>query len=165
MASPFLVAAPPLGVGKFRDPELTAKGEPRAAVPPAGLDTLWFNTGTLCNLSCATCYIESSPRNDALVYISEAEVRAYLDEIVRLGLGTGEIGLTGGEPFMNREIIPIVELALSRGFDVLVLTNAMRPMRRWEVPLRELRDRYGHKLTFRVSLDHYTQAAHASCSA
>ena len=160
VTSPFLVDAPPLAELKFRHPAVTAKGEPRAVVPPAGLDTLWFNTGTLCNLACATCYIESSPRNDALVYISEAEVRAYLDEIALLGLPTREIGLTGGEPFMNREIIPILRLALERGFAVLVLTNAMRPMRRWEDQLLELRDRYADKLTFRVSLDHYTQGAH-----
>lgn len=160
MTSPFLVTAPPLAEPKFRHPAVTAKGEPRAIVPPTGLDTLWFNTGTLCNLACATCYIESSPRNDALVYISQAEVRAYLDEIALLGLPTREIALTGGEPFMNREIIPILKLALDRGFDVLVLTNAMRPMRRWEDQLLALRDAHADKLTLRVSLDHYTQAAH-----
>ena len=160
MSSPFLVDAPPLLDAKFRLPFVTAKGERRAVVPPTELDTLWFNTGTLCNLACATCYIESSPRNDALVYIAEAEVRAYLDEIAQLGLPTREIGLTGGEPFMNREIIPILRLALDRGFHALVLTNAMRPMRRWEDQLLALRDAHADRLTLRVSLDHYTQAAH-----
>ncbi len=45
------------------------------------LETLWFNTGTLCNLACANCYIESTPRNDALVYLSAAEVATFLDEV------------------------------------------------------------------------------------
>ena len=49
-----------------------------------------------------------------------------------------EIGFTGGEPFMNRDILPILEAALARGFDVLVLTNAMQPMRRFEAGLVEL---------------------------
>ena len=68
---------------KFRDPALTARGEPRAQVALRALETLWFNTGTLCNLTCQHCYIESSPRNDRLAYLTRAEVRAYLDEIAR----------------------------------------------------------------------------------
>ena len=66
--SPFRVAAAPLVPTKFMDSRFTAQGEPRASVAPVRLKTLWFNTGTLCNLHCATCYIESSPSNDALVY-------------------------------------------------------------------------------------------------
>ena len=54
----------PLDPAKFRDPRLTAKGERRAWVALKRLRTLWFNTGTLCNLTCRNCYIESSPRND-----------------------------------------------------------------------------------------------------
>jgi len=63
---------------KFRDPLVTATGERRAQVALKSLDTLWFNTGTLCNLTCRHCYIESSPRNDRLVYLSAAEVAEYL---------------------------------------------------------------------------------------
>ena len=46
---------------KFRDPDITARGERRASVALGALDTLWFNTGTLCNVTCRNCYIESSP--------------------------------------------------------------------------------------------------------
>ena len=49
----------PLDLSKFRDPLVTAKGEARAQVPLRSLETLWFNTGTLCNLTCRNCYIES----------------------------------------------------------------------------------------------------------
>ena len=66
---------------KFKNPDVTAKGEPRAFVRLTKLDTLWFNTGTLCNIECANCYIESSPRNDRLAYLTIDEVCAYLDEI------------------------------------------------------------------------------------
>jgi organic radical activating enzyme len=76
---------------------------------------------TLCNLACRTCYIESSPRNDALVYISLAEAEAYLDEAQ--ALGTREIGFTGGEPFMNPDMIAMLQAALVRGFEALVLTK------------------------------------------
>ena len=84
---------------------------------------LWFNTGTLCNIECVNCYIFSSPKNDRLVYISTSEVRDLLDEVRDLGLGTREIGFTGGEPFLNPDMIDILELTLSRGYEVLVLTK------------------------------------------
>jgi hypothetical protein len=148
----------PLDPAKFRDSLVTAEGEPRAEVAMTGLATLWINTGTLCNLACRTCYIESSPRNDALVYISLAEAEAYLDEAQ--ALGTREIGFTGGEPFMNPDMIAMLQAALVRGFEVLVLTNAMRPMRRFEEQLLPLGQAYGERLTMRVSLDHYSQAIH-----
>ncbi len=157
--SPFAVAnAIPLDPAKFQDPLLTATNDTRASVSMASLETLWFNTGTLCNLACKSCYIESSPTNDALVYLTTAEVRAYLDEIAEDALPTREVAFTGGEPFMNRDMIAILQLCLTRGFDVLMLTNAMRPMRRFEEALLELPER--DKLTFRVSLDHYSQAVH-----
>jgi uncharacterized Fe-S cluster-containing radical SAM superfamily protein len=114
----------------------------------------------LCNLACTSCYIESSPTNDALVYLSQSEVSGYLDEIERLELGTSEVGFTGGEPFMNREIIAMLTDSLSRGFEVLVLTNAMRPMRRFEEALLALREDHGERLTLRVSLDHYSKPVH-----
>ncbi|MBM3487503.1 MAG: radical SAM protein [Alphaproteobacteria bacterium] len=149
-----------LDPAKFRDPRLTAKGERRASVALAGLKTLWFNTGTLCNLTCGNCYIESSPVNDRLVYLTATEVAAYLDEIAALGLATEEIGITGGEPFMNPEIIAILEEALARGFRVLVLTNAMRPMMKHASALAALNARLGARLAIRVSIDHYGPALH-----
>src|SRR5690554_5167097 len=101
---------------KFSDPLVTAKGEQRAWVDLTALKTLWFNTGTLCNLACINCYIESSPTNDALVYLTHAEVAGYLDEIAKEGLPAEEIGITGGEPFMSPDIIPIMRECLERGF-------------------------------------------------
>jgi uncharacterized Fe-S cluster-containing radical SAM superfamily protein len=151
---------PPLDPAKFRDPLVTAKGEERAWVALGRLRTLWFNTGTLCNLTCRNCYIESSPRNDRLVYLAAAEVALYLDEIARDGLGTEEIGFTGGEPFMNPEFPAMLEAALARGFRVLVLTNAMRPMMKQEASLLSLNARFRGRLAIRVSLDHYSRVWH-----
>ena len=157
--SPFaLQDVRPIEAAKFSNPYRTAKNETRAFVEMKGLESLWFNTGTLCNLECKSCYIESSPKNDALVYITLDEVRTYLDEIKTKGLPTREIAFTGGEPFMNPHMLPILELSLARGFDVLVLSNAMRPMRRFEEQLLTLEGR--DRMTIRVSLDHYTKSVH-----
>ena len=150
----------PLDPRKFRDPYVTANGERRASVTLAALETLWFNTGTLCNLTCSNCYIESSPRNNRLVYLAAAEVGAYLDEIERENLGAGEIGFTGGEPFMNPDIIAMLADCLGRGLRTLVLTNAMRPMLKLKAPLLDLGERHGERLAIRVSVDHYGPALH-----
>jgi len=93
--------------GKFINPDVTADGKTRASVALRALQTLWFNTGTLCNLTCANCYIESSPRNDRLAYLEMADVVAYLDQIESLKLPTSAhrpllIGFGGqgpGPPF------------------------------------------------------------------
>lgn len=150
----------PLDPTKFRDPFVTAKGETRAVVALRGLETLWFNTGTLCNLTCRNCYIESSPRNDQLSYLTLADVETYLDEIGRDRLPTQLIGFTGGEPFMNPAIVPMLDAVLSRGLEALVLTNAMKPLRRLRPELLVLRERYGNRLTIRVSLDHHDPLVH-----
>jgi hypothetical protein len=145
---------------KFQDPFVTITGEQRARVALKALDTLWFNTGTLCNLTCRHCYIESSPRNDRLVYLSASEVAEYLTEIENLGLGTQLIGFTGGEPFMNPALPAMLDLVLARGFRTLVLTNAMKPMHKMKPALLALRERHGARLQIRVSLDHYGRGVH-----
>lgn len=148
--------------GKFTDPDRTAKGEARAKVPLTALETLWFNTGSLCNIECVNCYIESSPANDRLVYMTAREVAEFLDEIEQLGWMTREIGFTGGEPFMNPEFLAMARDALSRGYEALILTNAMQPMQRPRIRegLLKLKEDFGPRLAVRVSLDHYTRKLH-----
>jgi uncharacterized Fe-S cluster-containing radical SAM superfamily protein len=152
----------PLDPRKFQDPDTTAKGERRATVALTELDTLWFNTGTLCNIECRNCYIESSPTNDRLVYLTAEEVAAYLDEAERLDQRPKTVGFTGGEPFMNPAIAAILEATLSRGYDALVLTNAMKPMMRPRVQaaITDLARRYGAKLSMRISIDHWRADLH-----
>jgi uncharacterized Fe-S cluster-containing radical SAM superfamily protein len=162
MKSLSVISLPPRSLAKFQDPFVTAKGERRATVALKGLETLWINTGTLCNITCANCYIESSPRNDALVYISPNEVAAYLNEAASLGEPLEQIGFTGGEPFMNPGLLEMLADTLARpGLSALVLTNAMQPMRRYADGLLRLRDRFGRdRLIMRVSLDHYASTFH-----
>ena len=147
-------------VEKFSHPDVTADGSVRASVALDRLETLWFNTGTLCNLACTNCYIESSPKNDRLAYITAGEVQQYLTEIAEQDLPVAEIAFTGGEPFMNPEIISILDASLSAGFKTLVLTNAMRPMMKCADSILDLHARFGDRLTLRVSLDHYQPAKH-----
>ncbi|MEL7345598.1 MAG: radical SAM protein, partial [Pseudomonadota bacterium] len=152
----------PKGLGKFEHPEITAKGDKRATVSFRNPETLWFNTGTLCNIECVNCYIESSPSNDRLVYITADEVSSYLDQLVAQNWNVREIAFTGGEPFMNPQMIEMIEVSLAEGYDVLVLTNAMRPMMRPNMQdgLKRLNAAYPGKLTLRISLDHWSRRHH-----
>ena len=155
-------AFPLLDPSKFRAPALTAKGEIRAHVAFENLKTLWFNTGSLCNIECVNCYIKSSPTASHFAYLGPADMRPYLDEIDALGSGKVEIAFTGGEPMMNPDILTLCKMALARGHDLLILTNAMGPLMRPHVQagLLELNTQYPDQMTFRVSLDHFTAGGH-----
>lgn len=144
---------------KFKDPYKTAKGEERASVGLRELKTLWVNTGTQCNLSCENCYIESSPKNDRLIFFTLKDLKSYLDEIEHHQWPTDEIGFTGGEPLLNKEIIPLLEESLKRGYKTILLTNAFR-INRYKEDFVRLKNKYGQNFLVRVSLDHFSQEIH-----
>ena len=147
---------------KFINRKYTAEGEERAFVTFQNLKMLWVNTGTLCNIECVNCYIESSPHNDRLSYIKSKELKVYLDDMQTQGIMVDEIGFTGGEPFMNPDILTMINDVLSHHICVLILTNAMKPMQRFFIKegLCLLHEKYRDLLKIRVSLDHYTQQKH-----
>jgi len=101
--------------------------------------------------------IESSPKNDRLVYITFEEVKSFIDEAMDNNLGTNEIAFTGGEPFMNKDILKMIDYSLSKNFKVLVLSNAMKPMLNRKEDLLKLNHQ---DLTIRVSIDHYQKEKH-----
>jgi sulfatase maturation enzyme AslB (radical SAM superfamily) len=143
---------------KFLNKNFTLDGKIRAFVKLRNLENLWFNTGTLCNLKCNDCYIESSPFNKSLQHISLKDVKKYIEEIKEFKLGTNMIGLTGGEPFMNSSIIDILKYLLFEKFKVLVLSNGMRPIQlkfNQLLLLPKLKN-----LTIRISIDHYKKEYH-----
>lgn len=128
------------------------------SVPLLALDTLWFQVaGTLCNIECTHCFISSSPRNRSHEMLSLADVQHRLDEA--RALGVREYYFTGGEPFMNREMLAILEATLQQG-PATVLTNGM--LLRPEVcrALGDLFDRSEYSLDLRVSLDGFDAESH-----
>jgi molybdenum cofactor biosynthesis enzyme MoaA len=142
---------------KFKDQKVTADGSNRAFIEARNIKTLWFNTGTLCNIECKNCYIESSPKNDSLAYLTFEEVKSFIDEAIDKNLGTNEIGFTGGEPFMNKYIMKMIDYSLRKRLKVLVLSNAMKPMLNRTKELIKLNH---SNLTIRVSIDHYEKEKH-----
>jgi len=122
------------------------------------LDTLWFQVaGTICNIECTHCFISSSPTNRSHEMLSLAEVERWLAEA--RALGVREYYFTGGEPFMNRDMLAILEATLRQG-PATVLTNGMLLRRETCVRLRELFDGSEYSLDLRVSLDGFDRDSH-----
>ena len=121
------------------------------AVELRSLDELWFQVaGTLCNLECTHCFISCSPKNDAFGYLSLETVERMLAESIDWGVK--EYYFTGGEPFLNREILPILKRTLEVG-PATVLTNGTVLKPDWLQELRAAEDASTYCLEFRVSID------------
>ncbi|HJW13864.1 MAG TPA: radical SAM protein [Thermoanaerobaculia bacterium] len=123
-------------------------------VPSVSLDTLWFQVaGTLCNLKCTHCFISCSPTNHSHEMLTLEEVRGRLREAARLGVR--EYYFTGGEPFLNPEIMAILEESLAQG-PVSVLTNGLPLTPERCRTLKRLSDQSEYSLDIRISIDGYT---------
>ena len=114
-----------------------------AVFPPR----LWIYTNFHCNLACAYCVVASTPRARRRSLGLE-RFRRLVDEA--LAEGFREIYLTGGEPFLEPEIVAMLEYSSER-LDTVVLTNAMLFTGRRRRELRRLAGR--QRLVFQTSLD------------
>lgn len=78
-----------------------------------------------CNLSCPTCYADSSPERDE--FLSPAEFAELLDGLLAKGKGDADlIQLSGGEPTIHPEFFAVLDHALGRVKQVYVNTNGIR---------------------------------------
>lgn len=120
------------------------------------LDHLWFQvSGTLCNLACHHCFISCHPKNTSFGFLSLAEVRRRLLESVPLGVK--EYYFTGGEPFLNPEMVAILVETFEYG-PATVLTNGTVLKDEWLATLRDAEAGSPYSLEFRVSIDGFTAA-------
>ncbi len=134
----------------------TPDGNQRGVIHAHALDELWFHTGTACNLACPFCLEGSKPGDNRLQLLRFYDVKPFVAEA--LALGVKQFSFTGGEPFINKDIIKILDYAL-RYRPCLVLTNATEPLIR---RIEQLKPLLNHKqqLHFRVSLDHFDAVQH-----
>jgi molybdenum cofactor biosynthesis enzyme MoaA len=131
---------------------------PAPRVELRALDTLWFQVaGTLCNITCTHCFISCSPKNHSHEMMSLAECETWLEQARELGVR--EYYFTGGEPFMNRDMLAILERTLQQG-PASVLTNGMLLKAETCTRLRVLFDRSDYSLDLRVSLDGFDEESH-----
>ncbi len=125
---------------------------PQVSLPH--LDNLWFQVaGTVCNLTCNHCFISCSPHNHNFEFLDVDTVRKKLEESVPLGVK--EYYFTGGEPFLNKDMVSILELTLQYG-PATVLTNGTVLKDEWLERLKNAESISQYSLEFRVSIDGFT---------
>jgi molybdenum cofactor biosynthesis enzyme MoaA len=130
---------------------------PAPQAPLIHLDELWFQvTGTVCNLTCRHCFISCSPHNHRFAFLTLEQVEQALEESVALGVK--EYYFTGGEPFLHRDLVPMLERTLRYG-PATVLTNGTVLRETWLERLRRAEEESPYSLEFRVSLDGVTAEA------
>lgn len=129
----------------------------QTAAPPIALDHLdhlWLQVaGTLCNYTCAHCFISCSPKNHSLGMLSRAAVQQVLEQSTAVGVK--EYYFTGGEPFLNPEMVEILIDTLAYG-PASVLTNASVLKDDWLARLALAEAESLYSLEFRVSLDGFS---------
>lgn len=133
-----------------RDWLTTSAGDPRGYIQPKTLKELWFHTGTTCNLRCPFCLEGSKPGDNRLNRITLNDVKPFMDQAI--GLGVEKFSFTGGEPFVIKDMVKILDYALAYR-PCLVLTNATMPLKKRLKEIEPLRDKL-NALHFRVSVDY-----------
>jgi diadenosine tetraphosphatase ApaH/serine/threonine PP2A family protein phosphatase/pyruvate-formate lyase-activating enzyme len=144
------------GVGWADAPAQDDDGQP--VVPlfgsPVFPPRLWIYTNFDCNLACGYCAVASSPRARKR-RIGLGRFRALVDEAVAEGFT--ELYVTGGEPFVERDVVEMLVYASDR-LETVCLTNAMLFTGR---RLRELERLAGReRLTLQSSVDGARPATH-----
>lgn len=132
---------------------------PRAApgyIDPHALEELWFHTGTACNLECPFCLEGSKPGDKRLDRILLEDARPFIDEAVELGVR--QFSFTGGEPFIVKDFVNILEYAAARK-PCLVLTNGTDPVLKRLPELVRLTVA-PQSVSFRVSIDYVDERRH-----
>ena len=124
---------------------------PAATVAFRHLTALWVQlTGTLCNLQCVHCINASGPREPWLAPLDADTARRSIAEAAALGVK--EIYVTGGEPFLHAEILPLLAFSLERA-PTTVLTNGTLIDDAMAGALAALAAGARYSLEIRVSLD------------
>lgn len=129
----------------------TPAKEARGYIKPHQLSELWFHTGTRCNLACDFCLEGASPSDNRLQAPRFEEVKTFIDEALQLNVE--KFSFTGGEPFLIKDFIKIIDYA-SQYKPCLILTNGtLSPLKRLK-SLSGLDNSQRYPISFRVSIDY-----------
>ena len=134
----------------------TPLGDARGYIQPHGLTELWFHTGTACNLACPFCFEGSKPGDTRLDRITLNDVKPLVKEAVELGVE--KFSFTGGEPFIVKQMVKILEHCLQYK-PCLVLTNGTEPVLKRLEQIATLKNT-PHEVSFRISIDYADEKRH-----
>jgi radical SAM protein with 4Fe4S-binding SPASM domain len=116
------------------------------------LKTIYLFLTRKCNLGCKHCYIEGvGPARD--LDFDLASIQKLIDQAVPHGLK--KVKVSGGEPFVRRDVIDILRFLDERGLEIVLETNGTLFAPDTVDQLATLR-----KFTVFISLDHIDEAEH-----
>lgn len=125
-----------------------------AAASPYRAYSVSWNLTQRCNLECAHCYMSAFAGADTRGELTTAECRRVIDEIATVNPSVFLI-LTGGEPFLRRDLFEIAAYASEKRFTTVFGTNGVL-LREKEAALMR---RHG-VLGASISLDSTDRAKH-----
>ncbi len=94
------------------------------------LNGIQFELTSRCNERCIHCYIPNSKKNDG-ADMSLDKVKSLIDEFA--DNGGLHITLSGGEVFLHKDIIPIIEYCRERDMIITILSNLIA-LRDYQIP-------------------------------
>lgn len=80
---------------------------------------VWLNVTSQCNLKCITCFKENSSSENQ--DMSSEKLHSVIDEVI--GLGVGYVVVSGGEPFIRKDILDILQYLKEMNIKILLITN------------------------------------------
>jgi len=109
------------------------------------LQTLFWNATSLCNFRCKTCFADARNRSD-----DELTTREAKDMFERAhSAGIKKIIVSGGEPFMRKDLVDILAFTATLGLEVRIASNGSLLT---DEILKRLRDETLTK-SFQISID------------
>jgi MoaA/NifB/PqqE/SkfB family radical SAM enzyme len=76
-----------------------------------------FNVTNRCTMRCTFCSVPSLPHEDMTL----PQIERVLDRLKELGIPV--VGITGGEPFLRKDLAGIVQAISDRGMKTTIVTN------------------------------------------
>lgn len=80
-----------------------------------------FDIESKCNFKCIHCIRLGSQNYNKNLKLSLIRLRSLFDEFERLGVDS--LTFSGGEPFLNKEFLEILNLTKNYGFKIIIYTN------------------------------------------
>lgn len=133
--------------GFLRTPAAATSGRMKLVSVEPPLRVLFLETTKRCNLFCRHCYVHDGPDVDGSPQLSTPETLNIIGQAD--GLGVMEIQLTGGEFFILRDSLRILQDVQDRHIPCSVFTNGTLI----RAPLLDYLKEHHHGLIFYISLD------------
>ncbi len=127
-------------------PDLSPEYVGRAsAISPGKLEELWINTNNSCPLRCKHCLVDGGV--DPVRPLTAPEIQKLVDEAVSLGVT--RFYFTGGEPFLRKDLFPLIKYITERA-RLVILTSGVLLSREKAAKLKAIGD---GRLLMQVSLE------------